>query len=116
MKRSLITLVATLSALSTSIFAVPVLANDIVRVNSFTPNNLVKISPFNLVTGGYQGLFKAQGIPSSASFVMGIRNNKITAEDLVKSAIAQGRLSEDTIDDTSYLNEVQFVMDGLDRN
>ena len=49
--------IGTLSAVALFTLAVPVLGNDLVRVNSFSTRNIVKISPFNLVSGGYQGLF-----------------------------------------------------------
>ncbi|MDJ0742894.1 MAG: hypothetical protein QNJ32_05975 [Xenococcaceae cyanobacterium MO_167.B27] len=92
------------------------MANEIVRLNYVSRRNIVEITPFNLVTGSYQGMFKYQGIPSSASFITAILANRIDAEDLVRSAIAKGRLSEDTLNDTSYLNRVESLMNGLDKN
>ena len=109
-------LIGTLSTVALFTLAVPALGNDLVRVNSWSTRNIVKISPFNLVSGGYQGLFKEQGIPSSGSFVTSVRANKITAEDLIESAIAKGRLPESTLEDDAYINEVEFLLDGLDKN
>ena len=80
-------IIGTLSAVALFTLAVPALGNDLVRVNSLSTRNIVKISPFNLVTGGYQGLFKDQGIPSSSVFVTSVR-----------------------------ANEVDFLLDGLDKN
>ncbi len=106
--------ISTLSALALFSLAVPTLANELVRVSPISTSNIIEITPFNLVTGSYQGLFEEQGIPSSASFLSGIRTKKIKAEDLVRSAIAKGRLSEATLDDTSYLYQVQVFMERLD--
>ena len=108
--------IGTLSALAIFSCAVPALGNDLVKVNTVSTHNLVEITPFNLVSGSYQGLFKDQGISSSGSFLTAIRTKKITAEDLVESAIAKGKLPEARLNDTSYLNQVQFMMDGLDKN
>ncbi len=109
-------ILSTLSALAFVSLAVPALAHEIVRLNSVSTRNIVEITPFDLVTGSYQGLFKDQGIPSSTSFITAIRTNRIDAEDLVRSAIAKGRLSQDTLNDTSYLNHVESLMNGLDKN
>ena len=68
------------------------------------------------MSGGYQGLFEDQGIPSSGSFVTAIRTNKITAEDLVESAISKGRLPESTLNDSAYINQVEFLLDALDKD
>ncbi len=74
------------------------------------------ITPFNLVTGSYQGRFINQGIPSFSVFRSAIRSNKIEAKDLVQSAISAGRLSEDTLNDAEYLNSVDVLLDALDKN
>ena len=107
-------LISTLSVLALSSIAVPTLANELVRVSPISTSNIVEITPFNLVTGSYQGLFEDQGIPSSSSLLTAIRTKKITAEDLVRGAIAKGRLSEASLNDTSYINHVQVFMDKLD--
>ena len=60
--------------------------------------------------------FKKHGISSSGAFLSSIRSNKIQAEDLVKVAIVEGRLSEDSLNDRSYLSAVEFALDGLDKN
>lgn len=109
-------LIGTLATLATLIFAVPALGNELVKASPFSTRNMVEITPFNLVSGSYQGLFKDQGIPSSGLFLTAIRSGKITAEDLIESAIAKGRLSETTLDDTSYVNHVESLMDELDKN
>ncbi len=69
------------------------------------------ITPFNLVTGSYQGRFTNHGIPSYSAFLSAIRSNRIEAKDLVQSAISAGRLSEDTLNNTEYLNSVDALLD-----
>ena len=113
MKRLLIN---TLTIIVLSSFTLPAVANEVAAVRSNSANNIVKITPIDLVSGSYQGRFTKHGIPSSGAFVSSIRSNKIHAEDLVKVAIAEGRLPEDALSDRSYLSAVQFALDGLDSN
>ena len=108
-------LIGTLSTILLSTIAAPALA-DQVTLGSRRNINIVEITPFDLVTGAYQGRFEDQGIPSSAIFLAGIRSNTITAEDLVNSAISAGRLSENTLYDQSYLSSVESMMDNLDKD
>ena len=108
-------LIGTLSTILLSTIAVPALA-DQVTLGSSRPLNIVEIKPFDLVTGAYQGRFENQGIPSNAVFLAQVRSNKISAEDLVQSAIDAGRLSENTLDDQSYLGAVENFLDNLDKD
>ncbi|MGK7942948.1 MAG: hypothetical protein AB4058_00580, partial [Microcystaceae cyanobacterium] len=71
--------------------------------------------PFNLVGIAYQGFLADQGIPSAKSLIIAVNSGKVTAESLVSAAIAQGRLSPDTINDRSYLLVVERKLDGLNR-
>lgn len=107
-------LISTLSTILLSTMAVPALSQ--VSLNSSKTSDIVEITPFALVTGAYQGRFENQGIPSSGIFLNKIRTNKIDAEDLVKGAIAAGRLSENTLNDKSYLNSVESLIDNLDKD
>lgn len=109
-------LMITLSTLILSGLAAPTLADELTAINSSSARKVNEISPFALVTGGYQGYFSDQGIPSSSRFTTAIRANKIQAEDLVKSAISRGRLSEDTLNNRAYLNHVRSLMESLDRD
>ena len=108
-------LIGTVSTILLASLAVPALADQITLGSSITPN-IIEITPFDLVTGAYQGRFEAQGIPSNAVFLARIRSNKISAEDLVKGAISAGRLSENTLSDQSYLNSVEDFIDNLDKD
>ena len=108
--------ISTLSALALSSLVAPAFASEIAAVNRNNTRNINEITPFNLVSGSYQGRFANQGIPSFHAFLQAIRTDRIEAEDLVQSAIAAGRLSEETLNDSSYLNSVDALLDGLDKN
>jgi hypothetical protein len=112
MKRFLI------ASLSTLVLAAAAPAHsEEVAVTSQTMNrNLVEITPFNLVQHGYQGYFKEQGIPSNGAFDTAVNAGEIKAIDLVKSGIARGRLSQETLNDKGYLHAVQTQLDNLNRN
>ena len=92
-----------------------VLAQDVAIVNT-KPFTIREITPFNLVTNSYQGYLSDQGIPSGGIFLSAIRTQKVTAEDLVRGAIAKGRLPEDKINDTEYVNHVDSLLDNLDKD
>lgn len=102
------TLFLGLSALALSLVTTPAFATEIAAANTNlkSTNNIVTITPFNLVTRAYQGSFSDQGIPSNGLFLDAVNRGKVTAEDLVESAIANGRLAPETIDDTTYLASV----------
>jgi hypothetical protein len=93
----------------------PAWAGEMATVNQSQHRNIVEVTPFNLVEHGYQGYFKEQGIPSYAAFLTAIRSGQVQAEDLVKSAIARGRLSPETLNDRSYLAAVKLQIDNLQR-
>jgi hypothetical protein len=100
----------------TALVSVPVLAESEISANTQTLKEMNEISPYDLVTGSYQGRFSDQGIPSANRFVYNVRANKIKAKDLVEVAIAEGRLPESSLNDKAYLHNVKSIMDTLDRN
>ena len=104
-----------LSALTFSLVAVPVLAQEIAS-RHFSTGSIMEITPFNLVTNSYQGHFVDQGIPSNAAFITQVESGKITAEDLVEIAISQGRLAPETLDDQAYLHSVEIHLDSLEED
>ena len=65
-----------------------------------------RVSPRELVTLAHQGRFKGQGIPSYDNFRSKARSGKITAAELVESAIASKRLSPEAASDRQYLSAV----------
>lgn len=107
-------LVASLSTLVLTL-AAPAHSQEISAVNQNLYRNPIEVTPFNLVEHGYQGYFKEQGIPSNAAFLTAIRSGKVKAEDLVKSAIARGRLSPLTLNNQSYLDAVRLQIDNIQR-
>jgi hypothetical protein len=106
-------LIATLSTLILAT-ATPSYSQAAVVISQNANPNLVEITPFDLVEESYQGIFKPE-IPSYETFNSAVRAGKIKAIDLVKSAIAAGRLSEDKLNDKSYLNAVQTQLNNLER-
>ena len=108
--------VISLSALTLSLVAAPVLANEVSAINRASTRSNVTITPFNLVTNSYQGYLANQGIPGNAAFVAQVKTGKIKAEDLVEKAIAQGRLTSETLNDRAYLNSVQAHLDSLEED
>ncbi|MEL6437667.1 MAG: hypothetical protein AAFQ80_00225 [Cyanobacteria bacterium J06621_8] len=106
--------IATLSALTFSSMSVVVPSNQSAVASTIT-QNIVEISPRNLVKAAYQGRFINQGIPSNSAFLFAIRGDRIKAEDLVKVGIASGRLTEETLQDSSYLRSVDSSIDRFKR-
>lgn len=92
----------------------PVKAKQVVA-DSATTNNATEITPFALVKNAYQGYFVDQEIPSNSAFLYAIHFDKVDAEKLVKSAIAKGRLSSETLNNKSYLNKVELLLDQIER-
>lgn len=74
-----------------------------------------EIKPFNLVQLARKGYFKEHDIPSYSKLYSAIKSGNIEAEDLVKAAIAEGRLSPETLEDDGYLNTVEFKLNRLPR-
>ncbi|MDJ0677556.1 MAG: hypothetical protein QNJ36_19605 [Calothrix sp. MO_167.B42] len=110
-------LIAGLGTLLLTTAATPAFAKEVATSSQQSRNQVTKnVKPFNLVFLGYQGHFQEQGIPSNGAFVNRVRYGEISAEDLVKSAIAQGKLSPDTIDNPSYLNAVNIQLFKISRD
>ena len=118
-------IISTLSLLALSTLAAPAFAGEIsfkksnrniIAANTVSERQTTDITPFDLVTGGYQGRFVDRGIPSGGAFISEVRNNRIEAEDLVKAGIASNRLSADTINNANYLNYVDSLLDNVDKN
>jgi hypothetical protein len=74
------------------------------------------VQPVNLVFLGYQGYFEQEGIPSNGRFIEAIHSGKVNSTTLVESAIKQGRLPEDTINNKTYLNNVQMALISIDHD
>ena len=114
MKRALFT---TISALALTLTTVPPFASEIAAANiESRQNNIIEITSFNLVRRGYQGAFIDKGIPSNGAFVRGVHTGRVTAENLVETAIAEGRLAPETINDRAYLRNVTAHLRNLDND
>lgn len=92
-------------ASSTLCLASSVSASEIVAVRKS-----LRITPYNLVSRGYQGLFKPQGIPSGSVFQRRAQSGKLTAVELIQAGITSGRLTEDALEDFSYVQAVNSVL------
>ncbi|VEP14336.1 conserved exported hypothetical protein [Hyella patelloides LEGE 07179] len=113
MKRSLL---VSLSALALSLVTAPAFASEVAAVNSHSTNNIVEISPVDLVNRSYQGFLADQGIPSNGAFNRAVHTGRVTAQDLVNGAIASGRLAPETINDRAYLNHVNSQLRNINDN
>ena len=87
---------------STAVSAQPVAVNPTTLSSSSSWN----ITPFQLVSLAIQGYFKDQGIPSYGSLTVAYGTGKVSAESLVKSAVASNKLSPSILKDQKYLNAV----------
>lgn len=73
-----------------------------------------QFSPNSLVTSAYRGRFINQGIPSSSQLHHAYVTGRVTAEDLVRIAIAEGQLSPETLSDEGFINIVNSKLASLD--
>ena len=64
------------------------------------------VTPRQLISLARQGRFKAQGIPSHDNFRNAVRTEKVTATELIESAIANNRLPESVRGDREYFDTV----------
>ncbi|MFP4132705.1 MAG: hypothetical protein ACLFQP_08705 [Halothece sp.] len=76
-------------------------------------NSIRETEAFNLVSSGYRGDFKEQGIPAYAQFEQAYIAGNLDAEKLVNSAIEAGDLSSEAIEDEAYLNAITAHLDAL---
>lgn len=81
------------------------------NLNSINKNQL---TPFDFVSLAYQGGFKAQGIPSSGALLAAYQIGQVSAESLVKKAVAANILSPAVLNDQGYLNAVNNQLNNLE--
>jgi hypothetical protein len=97
--------------------AVTILASEIAIANpNIDRDRAFNTRPFNLVHLGYQGYFQDEGIPSYAAFHAAIENRRVTATQLIESAIEKGRLHRDALNDRDYINAVETHLELILRN
>ncbi len=101
------------SILTISLVSIPqaALAGEISASSSASVRHEIK--PFNLVHRAYSGHFSDQGVPGFNRFITACQTGDICAEDLVKTAIEQKRLPQDTLNDEEYLQAVEFQLQNL---
>ncbi|BAY82342.1 hypothetical protein NIES267_18210 [Calothrix parasitica NIES-267] len=117
MERLLLAAVGTLLIATTT--TPPVLANKTAANSNLniTQNQVQKkITPFNLVSLAYQGKFKTQGVAGYSSLITAILFDEISGKDLVQIGIDTGRLSAQTINDSSYISSVDSQLKKLPKN
>lgn len=73
-------------------------------------------TPFDLVFLARKGYFQEQGIPSYGSFHTSVRTGRISAEDIVKAAIADNKVSPEVLNDRGYMNAIERKLARLSRN
>jgi hypothetical protein len=88
------------------------LAGEVAAVSSMDSSREIK--PFNLVHRAYSGHFTEQDIPGFHRLAVAYNSGQIKAEDLVQTAIDQGRLSPDKLDDEGYLHTVRYQLRHLE--
>lgn len=68
------------------------------------------ITPKNLVNRAYSGAYTEQGIPGFQNLANAHRYGKVEAEDLIQRAIADGRLTQEALEDQGYINSVENAL------
>ena len=64
-------------------------------------------TPHTLAYAAYTGRLEVEGLPSFSNLGMAFLLKDIRAEDLVRAAIAQGRLTEETLEDKGFLKATE---------
>ena len=82
-------------------------------VTGSTGSYIPQITPFNLVNLAYQGNFREQGIPGYSSFRLAYLGNKISALDIVRSAVKANKLPQAALSDKRYINAVANQLDNF---
>jgi hypothetical protein len=88
------------------------LAGEVAALSSTDSSREIK--PVNLVHRAYSGHFKDQDIPGFHRLMTAYNSGQIEAEDLVQTAIDQGRLSPNKLNDEGYLHTVRYQLEHLE--
>lgn len=109
-----------LSLLLLSVAAGPAVVAGEVTLNPGTQNQTTipvqSITPFDLVTRAFNGEFEDQGIPGGIALIDAHNYHRIEAEDLVKGAINEGRLTIDMLEDEGYLHAVEMQLEAQEES
>jgi hypothetical protein len=90
-----------------------------VAINSTTLSSsptIRQLTPFNLVSLANQGYFQSQGIPSSGGLIAAYSVGRVTAEDIVRSAVATHWLPSQVLSDRGYMSAVNAQLNDLEPN
>ncbi|MCC5601974.1 hypothetical protein [Nostoc favosum] len=89
-------------------------SDEFIAINSnnlFTHStNVSYLKPFDAAFLAYQGNLKAQGIPSGSALVSQYQTGSLTALDVVKAAVNAKKLPAQALNDTGYLNAVEWQL------
>lgn len=102
-----------LGGVLTLLIAVPVAHAQTPTTPVSTATIGTAVNPFDLVSLAYQGFLMGEGIPKFNLLVFEARSGRITAEDLVKAAIATRRLPPDALSNRRYLADVDRQLKSL---
>lgn len=69
--------------------------------------------PFNLAYLAYQGFLEDQGIPSNGALIEAIASGRITAQDIIQSAVKANRLPEQILSDRGYRQNLETQLQGF---
>lgn len=105
-----------LSVLMVSTITAPTLGVEIAAAADREENSTAikyQLRPFNLVYLAYQGYFRDQGIPGYSAFLAAYESGRVSAEELVQSAVKKNKLSPETASDRGYLRAVKSYIESL---
>ncbi|BAU41392.1 hypothetical protein [Leptolyngbya sp. O-77] len=66
-----------------------------------------RLNPFKLVNLARNGVFRDHGVPGFGRLSAAHQAGQITARDVIRAAIADGRLSSEVLDDSRYVRSVE---------
>lgn len=72
------------------------------------------VTPFGLITLARNGMFREQGVPGFGRLSSDHQAGRIKAEDLIRAAIADGRLDPASLEDSGYVRSVERQLRDLD--
>lgn len=90
------------------------LLSGAVAPSAFARTSPYGVNPFGLVNLARNGVFRDQGVPGFGRLTAGHQAGRITAEDLIQAAIANGRLSSAALSDSRYVRSVEQQLRDLD--
>jgi hypothetical protein len=86
----------------------------LIKLDALISNSAVstEVTPFELVSRAYQGVYQMQGIPGFGSFIARYNSRKAASRDLVRAAIEANQLAPEVQNDLDYLQAVEVLLLG----